>query len=76
MRSHVDDKSLIRVRQLCLSRQLVPQSFFDDMRHPPVAAGSDAVAVSAISVEKKADLVEKLRQRVSDEEDCSVRLSC
>jgi hypothetical protein len=55
-----------------LSRQLVPESFFDDLRRPPAAAGAGAVAVSAIPEEKKAELIEKLRQRISDEEDCSV----
>jgi len=62
----------MQVRQLCLSRQLVPVSFFDDMRRPPAAAGADAVTMSAVSEDKKAELVNKLRQSISDEEDCSV----
>lgn len=60
------------VRQLCLSRQLVPQSFFDDLRRPPIPAKGDAVPISSISEEKKQGLVDKLRQKVADDEDCSV----
>lgn len=60
------------MRQLCLSRQLVPQSFFDELRRPPIPTKGDAVAISSIPEEKKQELVEKLRQRVADAEDCSV----
>ncbi len=66
---------LTPVRQLCLSRQLVPQSFFDDLRRPAAPVKGDAVAISSIPEEKKQELIEKLRQKVADDEDCSVSRS-
>lgn len=63
------------VRQLCLSRQLVPVSFFDDLRRPPQPVKGDAVSISAIPEEKKQELIVKLRQRVSEDEECSVSIS-
>jgi SWI/SNF-related matrix-associated actin-dependent regulator of chromatin subfamily A3 len=65
------------VRQLCLSASLVPQSFVDEMRTPvtePKGMVTDAPAVVAASMpeEKKAALMTRLRQAISDEEECSV----
>jgi SWI/SNF-related matrix-associated actin-dependent regulator of chromatin subfamily A3 len=67
------------VRQLCLSASLVPQSFIDEMRNPAtrepkgMVTDAPAVAVASMSEEKKEALMARLRQAVSDEEECSVR---
>jgi hypothetical protein len=67
------------VRQLCLSSSLVPQSFVDEMRNPAtlepkgMVTDEPAVAVESMSEEKKERLMAKLRQAISDEEECSVR---
>lgn len=70
-------EELISVRQLCLSASLVPQSFIDEMRNPVtlpkgMVTDAPAVAVSTMSEERKEVLMAKLRQAISDEEECSV----
>jgi SWI/SNF-related matrix-associated actin-dependent regulator of chromatin subfamily A3 len=66
------------VRQLCLSASLVPQSFIDEMRNPatlePRGMVTDAppVAVASMPADKKEVLMARLRQAISDEEECSV----
>jgi hypothetical protein len=56
----------------------VPQSFIDEMRNPatlqPKGMVTDAPAVAAASMsdEKKESLMARLRQAISDEEECSV----
>jgi hypothetical protein len=68
------------VRQLCLSSSLVPQSFVDEMRNPAtlepkgMVTDEPAVAVASMPEDKKERLMAKLRQAISDEEECSVRL--
>ncbi|WVR06882.1 hypothetical protein IAU60_003918 [Kwoniella sp. DSM 27419] len=64
---------LTRLRQLCLSAELVPQSFIDDLRRPAqdLPAGK-AVAISSMTREKKEELIVKLRQYVQDEMECGV----
>jgi hypothetical protein len=70
------NNELIPVRQLCLSASLVPQSFIDEMRNPAtvpkgMVTDAPAVAVSTMSEERKEVLLAKLRQAISDEEECS-----
>ena len=66
------------MRQLCLSASLVPQSFVDEMRNPAtlepkgMVTDEPAVAVESMPEEKKEKLMAKLRQAISDEEECSV----
>jgi SWI/SNF-related matrix-associated actin-dependent regulator of chromatin subfamily A3 len=60
------------VRQICLSRQLIPQSFFDDLRRVPEPINENAIAISSISEEDRQRLTDKLRQEVSDDADCAV----
>ena len=68
------------MRQLCLSSSLVPQSFIDEMRDPAtlepkgMVTDEPAVAASSMPEEQKEKLLAKLRQAISDEEECSVRL--
>ena len=60
---------------MCLSADLVPQSFVDEMRAPVPHNTQDdrpAVPVSKISPERQAELVEKLKQAVADSEECPV----
>ncbi|WVF71338.1 hypothetical protein IAT40_006141 [Kwoniella sp. CBS 6097] len=64
---------LTRMRQLCLSAELVPQSFIDDLRTPlPAAASRKAISISSMSPEKKNELIKKLRQYVADDTECGV----
>lgn len=69
---------LTPVRQLCLSSSLVPQSFIDEMRNPAtlepkgMVTDAPAVAVASMPEDKKEALMARLRQAISDEEECSV----
>lgn len=63
---------LTSVRQLCLSADLVPQSFLDDLRNPRAATNSPAVPVSNLTPEQREALIEKLKQFIADQEECSV----
>ncbi|ORY32870.1 SNF2 family N-terminal domain-domain-containing protein [Naematelia encephala] len=64
---------LTRLRQLCLSRQLVPQTFLEDLRRPASAVpSSHAVNANSLGKVKTAELVDRLRQAVSDDEECPV----
>lgn len=67
------DAADIIVRQMCLSADLVPQSFIDEMRSPPSTEDNrSAVTVSKIAPEKQEELITKLRQAVADNEECPV----
>ncbi|WWC94582.1 hypothetical protein V866_001429 [Kwoniella sp. B9012] len=64
---------LTRMRQLCLSAQLVPQSFLDDLRRPvPKAPTGPAISISSLTPEKKEELIAKLRQYVEEDTECGV----
>ncbi|CAK9786233.1 unnamed protein product [Cutaneotrichosporon oleaginosum] len=63
---------LTRMRQLCLSADLVPQSFLDDIRHPHVSSNTPAVTVSKMTPEQREMLIQKLKQVIADQEECSV----
>ncbi|ORX35743.1 SNF2 family N-terminal domain-domain-containing protein [Kockovaella imperatae] len=63
---------LTRMRQLCLCQELVPQSFFDELRRKPTEPAGETMAISSMSDEQREGLVEKLRRYVADEEDCSI----
>ncbi|WWC89156.1 uncharacterized protein L201_004074 [Kwoniella dendrophila CBS 6074] len=64
---------LTRMRQLCLSAQLVPQSFLDDLRRPiPKASVGPAISISSLTPEKKEDLIAKLRHYVEEDTECGV----
>jgi hypothetical protein len=60
------------VRQLCLSRDLVPVGYLDDLRKRPEEEGGSVVPIAEISAEQREALIEKLRQVISDGEDCPV----
>jgi SWI/SNF-related matrix-associated actin-dependent regulator of chromatin subfamily A3 len=60
------------VRQLCLSASLVPSSFLEELRQPPTAGSKAAVAVTSIPPEQRAQLIDKLRRTLADDEDCPV----
>lgn len=60
------------MRQLCLSADLVPQSFLDDIRNPPPPPDSPAVPIKNLSPEEREALIAKLKQSIADQEECSV----
>jgi SWI/SNF-related matrix-associated actin-dependent regulator of chromatin subfamily A3 len=60
------------VRQLCLSADLVPQSFLDDIRNPRPSTDTPAVPISNLTPEQRTALIEKLKQAIADQEECSV----
>ncbi|WRT66541.1 uncharacterized protein IL334_003500 [Kwoniella shivajii] len=64
---------LTRMRQLCLSAQLVPQSFLDDLRRPlPKIPTGPAISISSLTPKKKEELIAKLRQFVEEDTECGV----
>ncbi|GFZ43795.1 LOW QUALITY PROTEIN: hypothetical protein JCM24511_01515 [Saitozyma sp. JCM 24511] len=63
---------LTRMRQLCLSASLVPSSFLEELRQPPSAGSKAAVAVASIPPEQRAQLIDKLRRTLADDEDCPI----
>ncbi|KGB78750.3 hypothetical protein CNBG_4588 [Cryptococcus deuterogattii R265] len=64
---------LTRMRQICLSLELVPQSFLDEIRAPPkFQNGVSPTSISSLSNEAKDALVKKLRQFVEDEIECGI----
>ncbi|OCF32964.1 DNA repair protein Rad5 [Kwoniella heveanensis BCC8398] len=64
---------LTRIRQLCLSAELVPQSFIDDLRRPIApAASTKAISINSMPAEKKNKLIKKLRLYVEDDTECGV----
>ncbi|ODO09326.1 hypothetical protein I350_02926 [Cryptococcus amylolentus CBS 6273] len=64
---------LTRMRQICLSLELVPQTFLDDIRKPPqVRDTGNATSIASLSPEKKQELIEKLKAYVADEIECGV----
>lgn len=63
---------LTAVRQLCLSADLVPQSFLDDIRNPRPPTNSPAVPIAKLSAEQREALIGKLKQAIADQEECSV----
>ncbi|KIR59606.1 DNA repair protein Rad5 [Cryptococcus bacillisporus CA1873] len=64
---------LTRMRQLCLSLELVPQSFLDEIRAPPrFQNDATPTSIGSLSNEAKDALVKKLRQFVEDEIECGI----
>lgn len=63
------------VRQLCLSADMVPASYLEDLRNPPVDSNVPATSISSLTAEDCERLVEKLRQAVADQEECSVSIA-
>lgn len=61
---------LTPVRQLCLSSDLVPDNYLEELQRP-VPAGPAVKAVK-LSKEERERLVDKLRRAVADQEECSV----
>ena len=63
---------------MCLSAELIPKSFIDDMLQPVTNADGvgdgKAAAVINISPEKRSELIEKLRRALADDEECAVSL--
>lgn len=61
------------MRQLCLSLELIPQSFLDEIRAPPTSQnGASATSIASLSTEEMEALVKKLRQIVEDETECGI----
>lgn len=63
------------MRQLCLSAELIPKGFVEDLRRPleNVQGGvGPPIAANRLSAEERLELLEKLRQAVADDEECSV----
>ncbi|KAK4688842.1 hypothetical protein P7C73_g1286, partial [Tremellales sp. Uapishka_1] len=63
---------LTRMRQLCLSKELIPNGYLEDLQQRPEKENGHAVPAAAISEERKAELIEKLRLAVVDSEECPV----
>ncbi|WWC70170.1 uncharacterized protein I206_104118 [Kwoniella pini CBS 10737] len=64
---------LTRMRQLCLSSQLVPQSFLDDLRRPiPKIPTGPAISISSLTAGKREELIAKLRTYVEEDTECGV----
>jgi hypothetical protein len=59
------------VRQLCLSADLIPENYLQDLKATSTPTGP-AIATSSLSVEDREKLFDKLRQAVADQEECSV----
>lgn len=62
------------MRQLCLSAELVPKSFLEDLRKPVDGGVGPSVAVNKLTTEERMALLEKLKQALADDEECAVRL--
>lgn len=61
------------MRQLCLSKDLIPSSFLEDLRRPPDgAATGPSVQISTVPNEKRQQLVERLQRWMADKEGCAV----
>lgn len=61
------------MRQLCLSLELIPQSFLDEIRAPPTSQNdASATSIASLSTEEMEALVKKLRQFVEDETECGI----
>ncbi|RSH83079.1 uncharacterized protein EHS24_006736 [Apiotrichum porosum] len=63
---------LTRMRQLCLSADMVPASYLDEIRGNAVTTKGPAVPINSLSDEERDKLIEKLRQAMADQEECSV----
>ncbi|OXG23958.1 DNA repair protein Rad5 [Cryptococcus neoformans Tu259-1] len=64
---------LTRMRQLCLSLELIPQSFLDEIRAPPASRnGASPTSIASLSNEETEALVKRLRQFVDDETECGI----
>ncbi|WVQ81722.1 hypothetical protein IAT38_003847 [Cryptococcus sp. DSM 104549] len=65
---------LTRMRQLCLSIELIPESFLEELRSPPSSqpGTGNTTSIASLSVEQRADLIKKLRGFVADEIECGV----
>ncbi|KAI9639359.1 uncharacterized protein MKK02DRAFT_39660 [Dioszegia hungarica] len=62
---------ITRLRQLCLSKDLVPQSFLDEMRNPTPAQG-EAVSAMSIPEEQRQEIINKLKVALADAEECAI----
>lgn len=61
------------MRQLCLSLELIPQSFLDEIRAPPAPRnGASPTSIASLSNEETEALVKRLRQFVDDEAECGI----
>lgn len=63
---------MVAVRQLCLSADLIPSSYLEDIRRPSVEASTPSVPITQISPERRTELIEKLKQILLDAEECPV----
>lgn len=61
---------LTAVRQLCLSADLVPDNYLEELERP--AAKGPAVRAVKLSADEQARLLDKLRRAIADQEECSV----
>lgn len=77
-RSKSDGLRLVRVsdvavRQLCLSADMIPADYLETLRNIEVSPAGPSVSISSLQPEQKEKLIEKLRQAIADQEECSVR---
>lgn len=61
------------MRQLCLSADMVPTSYLEDLRKPPPSKDVEAISADSLSSEEKDRLISALKQAVADQEECIVR---
>ncbi len=59
------------MRQLCLSADLIPANYVQDLKQTTTTAGP-AVSAATLSQEERDRVIEKLRLAVADQEECSV----
>lgn len=53
---------------------MVPASYLDEIRGNAVTTKGPAVPINSLSDEERDKLIEKLRQAMADQEECSVRV--
>ncbi|KAL1411453.1 hypothetical protein Q8F55_002409 [Vanrija albida] len=63
---------LTRMRQLCLSADMIPADYLETLRNTDTLNAGPSVSISSLQPEQKDKLIEKLRQAIADQEECSV----
>jgi len=60
------------VRQLCLSADLIPRTYLEDLRGQSRQSTQVAVPVVSMTPGRREELIEKLGQAMADSEECPV----
>lgn len=63
--------TLTTVRQLCLSADLIPANYVQYLKQVTTSYGP-AVSAATLTPEQRERVIEKLRQGIADQEECSV----